>query len=214
LSHSGSALQATQDHHAETASDPHQQVADLQQDIALLENQFVEQLAMQKQAYEGEIQHLQTQAFRGQRSDRFQPDDDSTIASHFVRIQGRIMVFAKRYATNSSNHLESLPDRSLAQLRSALNDAGVATLSSNRELLEVAKPRHGARLCLTGLLSSAVHRMAFDNPFFFMSDCVHYQFDASVRGGQYGSVRMDSAHAFKNFLDMVAEGTGYLLSVI
>ncbi|KAK3117571.1 hypothetical protein LTR53_000896 [Teratosphaeriaceae sp. CCFEE 6253] len=196
-------LQAQQDSHLKVIASLQKQVHDLEEDIITLERHYVDQQTKQKQAYEAEIQQLQKQAFQDIKESRFQPDDDTTVTNRLVRIQGLITAFAKTYALDSLTGLKSQPERSLVELGNALNDRGIASISSNEAVLEVVEMRHSARLLLTGLLSSAVHSMAFDNPFFFMSDGLQHRFDALPGSFRDLLNRMDPAETFSSNFELI-----------
>ena len=200
-------LHVKQDSQLQAIATLQQQVADLNEDIMVLKDQHANQQAEQKQSYEAEIQQLQKHAFQDIKESRFQPDDDTTIATRLVRIQDGITAFAKTYALNSSDGLRSQPERLLTELRKALNDGGIASIPSTDSFLEVIDIRHSARLCLTGLLSCAIHSIAFDNPFFFMSDGLQDRFDALPDTYQDLLDRDDPSNTFRKAFDTIEEGT-------
>jgi hypothetical protein len=182
-----------------------QEIAALHKNAMVLKEQHAHELAVQKGAYEAEIQQLQNYAFQTANSSQFQPDDDTTVTNKLASIRDRITAFAKLYALESLPYLISGPSPLPAQLREALNSSGVAAISSDSVLLEIAATPHAARLFLTALLSFAVHNMAFANPFFFMSDLLQDGFDTLPSMYDGLRDRLDPSEEFKDMFEFVAE---------
>ncbi|KAK4892652.1 hypothetical protein LTR27_008928 [Elasticomyces elasticus] len=198
------ALHAKQDSQLQAISSLQQQVAELNEDFVLLTKDHEKHLSEQKQSYEAEIQQLQKQAFQDIKESRFQPDDNTTVTNRLVHIQDSVTAFAKTYALDSLSGLKSQPEKLLVELGKALDHAGVASVPSFDILLELAELRHGARLFLTGLLSSAIHHMAFGNPFFFMSDGLQDRFEALPTGPFRDLInRVDPADAFHDVFELI-----------
>lgn len=116
---------------------------------------------------EDEINKMQESVFQNISETRWQPLDDAVISNDLMLLQSSIARFAKSYAIEGS---KAWPDERLVQLAEALRSKNVAIFNSTQELSQLIELRYGPRLCLSGLLSAAVHAMVFTNPFFFLAD--------------------------------------------
>ncbi|KAK3678253.1 hypothetical protein LTR78_001548 [Recurvomyces mirabilis] len=195
----------------ETIASLRQKIKEVDHETTLLKQRHSHEQAEQKNAFEAEIHKLQLQVFQDLRGDCFQPEDDTTITHGFMRIQNTILMFAKEYASDSLADLASQPEWVATELTHALNACEVASFSPTNSLSRLAQVRHMTRLCLTGLLSSAVHTMALDNPFFFMSDSLQASFDELPDQLQGLSNRIDPADAFHNTFHMISDGNNTAL---
>jgi len=160
------------------------------------------QQADQKAAQDAEVRRLQQSAFQVIKEDRWQPLDDATVNLGLVDIQSSAAQIAKKYALESLGSMKSQPER-LEELAKALNEQGVASIKSEGAMVELLAARHSVRICLTSLLSSAIFRLVFGNPFFFMTDNLQEKFEKLPPGFAELRDRGDDGEVFLEYLECI-----------
>ena len=155
----------------ETLRNKNQTIADLQNTISVLDTEFkkLEQHHLEQQAAnELKITKLQESVFRNVVPTRWQPMDDAAVTHELAMLQSSVTRFAKTFAVEGGRAPETWSSNRLVELAGLLRESDVAGFTTHQAMLDVLELRYGPRLCLSGLLSSAVHRAVFVNPFFFL----------------------------------------------
>lgn len=119
---------------------------------------------------EHELRQLQEASFKSIEDPRWMPLDDSTVQREFISLQSGIDRYSKAFAGKSLDGIGRETEATQTLLLSSLSAVVRFNQKSLAALNEVAALGNAPRLCLSALLSHAIHTTFFDNPFFFMDD--------------------------------------------
>ncbi|KAK4560612.1 hypothetical protein LTR86_005190 [Recurvomyces mirabilis] len=200
---------------------PEEYIAQLQDKVRRLEDAVRQQegvitdlerhVSDQKEQYltdvkerEAELRELQSTAFKDIQPTRWEPFEDSQINQRLSDFQADIQQIAKTY---SIDHVAAykLSNDQLQALDGELNEAGVADVTGKAVMLSMLEPQFGPRICVTALLSAAVHRLVLTNPFFFMADGMDGDFDSLPENFRHLEQRPDPADALEQYLHRIAK---------
>lgn len=178
------------------------QVRDMQEEIIRFGNEVSELSADQ----EAQIARMQEAAFKSMSESRWTPMDDTTIGHELENLQVNISQLAKRHAVDAATKFSSVASEDLREVALLLHEQGVARVKNETQLLDILDSRHGARICLTALLSAAVHGSVFSNPFFFLTDGYQDLFDEMPQEWEKAASRPDPADNFFHLYQLASSG--------
>jgi hypothetical protein len=90
------------------------------------------------------------------------------ISRELDNLQNSISQFARRYAIEGFHGVKFWSSEQLKDFGKVLHSKGIAHYSCEQALLDSLDQSYGPKLCLNALLSSAVYKDCFENPFMFL----------------------------------------------
>lgn len=151
----------------------------------------------QQAAQEAEVSKLQKSLFQNITETRWQPMDDAVASRELDLLQTSISQFAKRYAIAGFQGVKPWSSEQLEDFAKVLHSEEIAHYSSEPALLESLDLSYGPRLCLNALLSSAVYKDCFQNPFMFLGHYLRAHLDSESSNSSVA--QEDPSEAFFGF---------------
>ncbi|KAF2163637.1 hypothetical protein M409DRAFT_25825 [Zasmidium cellare ATCC 36951] len=140
-----------------------------EQETTVLRNQLA-QLRRENDGLGQEIRSLQAKSFKSFGDSRWVPLDSSTLNGALEWIRSDLTGLVKTYAADDLSKIERLPSDAKSLLQEDLSKVIRFNSASPNGIQELWSITNASRLCLTALLSRALHGRILSDPFFFMDD--------------------------------------------